>query len=159
MRGVPLQKHSQRGQVFRDRPRAAVLIAIAVTSLSGAIGAVSTQQNSGTSIFLGVWCVVLAALCLAMARQRVVCLDGQLRLVYPLRSRGVPLQDISLMRMERTPNIFGERVWKPVAILADGRALRLPGLQPFRLIARSHERYPLLPVLASHCRVPMSNEA
>ena len=141
-------------RVVRDRKRAFLLVVMAALLGIGATTvAASAGGLSGSATLLTAWCVLLAALCLVMARQRVVCWQDRIQLVYPLRTREIRLAEIASMRIDRIPNFLGERIPRPVAVLRDGTVVRLPGLQPFSFLGNDNEPFPLLPALASYCKV------
>jgi hypothetical protein len=138
--------------VYRERGRACVACGLAVAMVLLAALAISSPE-APANIPVAIACLLLAAPWLAIARQKIVISAGELKLVYPFRTVRVAANEVGHLAVELSRWPWVEKTARPVAVLLDGRRLRLPALQPFRFLAAEVEEFPRIYAVAASLRV------
>ena len=131
----------------RERGRFVALILLSLGAL--ALGALVVMSGGDGALVVG-GPISLSGVALAfVARQRVGVTQNSLILQYPIRRRQIPLSSIQGFRIGLRPNVFGERISRPIVTLTSGEEFVVPGLQQFDLFARHGEDFPMLSSVAS----------
>jgi hypothetical protein len=139
-----------------ERTRAWTLRAIALAAVLFAVGFLLDSGPLAARAALAAGFLVGGTVCWLIARQRVEVDAGEVRLVYPTRTVRLGRRDPVEVDVEGRRRPWGETIDVPVVRTHDGTTYRLPGLQPFQLIPRHGEPFPLLPRVASELGCPVA---